>query len=303
MKSKVVAVIDLGSNSIRMTVAKIKENGKIKELGNYRRPVRISAGLKETGKIDLPAFTRTVHALQEFCECMHSFCVEEVVAVATEALRKAKNSAEFVENVKATTSICFQIISGEEEARYDFLGVSEGRPVQDCILQDTGGGSTEFMQIVDGRLKNVISLPLGGVVLTEGFLKNDPPTQEEMAALHGYVQQQIQQKAPWLSNCKHWPVFAIGGTNRAMMKLLKKKEFAPEELQQLYKTLQAAPLETRKQFLGEFQDRADIVVGGLAPLMCVIKELAPKSIIVSQKGLRDGILYEMAQNAGKQVDG
>lgn len=301
MKSKVVAVIDLGSNSIRMTVAKIKENGKIKELGNYRRPVRISAGLKETGKIDLPAFTRTVHALQEFCECMHSFCVEEVIAVATEALRKAENRAEFVAYVKAATGICFQIISGEEEARYDFLGVSEGRPVQDCILLDTGGGSTEFMQIVNGRLLNVISLPLGGVVLTEGFLKTDPPTKEELAALHAHLQKQLAQ-AQWISDCKHWPVFAIGGTNRAMMKLLKKTEFFSEELQQLYETFQVADLDTRKQLLGEFQDRADIVVGGLAPLMYVIELLAPVKIIVSQKGLRDGILYEMAQNVGKPVD-
>lgn len=302
MKSKVVAVIDLGSNSIRMTVAKIKENGTIKELGNYRRPVRISAGLKETGKIDLPAFTRTVHALQEFCECMHSFCVEEVIAVATEALRKAENRAEFVEYVKAATGICFQIISGEEEARYDFLGVSEGRAVQDCILLDTGGGSTEFMQIADGQLRNVISLPLGGVVLTEGFLKTDPPTKDELTALQAYLQEQMEC-APWLLDCKHWPIFAIGGTNRAMMKLFKKKEFAPQELQQLYQTFQTATLETRKQLLGEFQDRADIVVGGLAPLMYVIELLAPAKIIVSQKGLRDGILYEMARNVRKQVDG
>ncbi len=298
MKSKVVAVIDLGSNSIRMTVAKIKENGKIEELGNYRRLVRISAGLKETGKIDLPAFTRTVHALQEFCECMHSFCVEEVIAVATEALRKAENSAEFVAYVKTATGIGFQVISGEEEARYDFLGVSEGRPVQDCILLDTGGGSTEFMQIVSGRLQNIISLPLGGVVLTEGFLKTDPPTKDELAALHAHLQEQLE-RAPWLSNCKHWPVFAIGGTNRAMMKLLKKTEFFSEELQQLYETFQVADLDTRKQLLGEFQDRADIVVGGLAPLMYIIELLAPVKIIASQKGLRDGILYEMARNAGK----
>lgn len=295
MKKKVVAVIDLGSNSIRMTIAELSENGTIKELGNYRRPVRIGAGLKQTGKIELPAFTRTVHALQEFCECMHSFSVEEVVAVATEALRKAENSNEFVDYVKKETGVCFRIISGEEEAGYDFLGVNEGRSIENCILMDTGGGSTEFMQIVDGRLDNVVSLPLGGVVLTEGFLKNDPPKAEELLALQAYVKAQMQT-APWLLECVNWPIYAIGGTNRALMKLLGKHIFAPDEIKQLYQRFRTADLATRKQLLGEYQDRADIIVGGLTPLLCTIEQLEPIAIFVSEKGLRDGILYEMAKN-------
>lgn len=295
MKSKVVAVIDLGSNSIRMTVAEIAADGQMKELGNYRQPVRISAGMKETGKIQPQAFTRTVHALQEFCQCMHSFSVEEVVAVATEALRKAENSAEFVAEMQAQTGVQFQIISGEEEARYDFLGVSEGRPVRDCILLDTGGGSTEFMQIAGGRLKNVISLPLGGVVLTEEFLKSDPPTADELLNLHTYLQAQLD-KAPWLSECTGWPIFAIGGTNRALMKLLGKTELSSEALRKLYALFVVSDLFMKQKLLGKYQDRADIIVGGLSPLMFLIEQLQTDTVFVSEKGLRDGILYEMAQN-------
>lgn len=302
MKCKVVAVIDLGTNSIRMTIAELRGNGTIKELENYRKPVRIGAGLKQTGKIELPAFTRTVHALQEFCECMHSFSVEEVVAVATEALRKAENSKAFVEYVKEATGICFQIISGQEEARYDFLGVNEGRKIENCLLMDTGGGSTEFMQIVNGQLSHVVSLPLGGVVLTEDFLKNDPPTEQELLALQDYVKTQMET-APWLLDCMHWPVYAIGGTNRALMKLLGKHMFLPEEIIRQYEIFQKANLATRKCLLAEFQDRADIVVGGLMPLVCVIQQLQPAKIFVSSKGLRDGVLYELAQKMENIVDG
>ena len=296
MNDKVVAVIDLGSNSIRMTIARICKNGTVEELANYRETVRISTGLKETGEIAFPAFERTVHALQSFCKRMLSFGVEEVYALATEALRRANNRETFVAYVKEQTDICFQIISGEEEARYDFLGVSEGRPIQDCILLDTGGGSTEYMHIENGALKQVVSLPLGAVVLTEGFLKTDPPTEQELDSMHKYIQEQLEEKAPWIYDCKGLPIFAIGGTNRAMMKLKKKKEFHPNELQQLYDGFKSMGLEDRKNSLGEFQDRADIVIGGLSPLADLIRAISPSVVYVSEKGLRDGFLYQLAKN-------
>jgi len=296
----IVAVIDLGSNSIRMTIAKVNRVEKsIVELADFRKTVRISEGMGSEKIIKSEAFEKTIAALKEFNTAIADFSVQDVIALSTEALRKASNRDEFINSVYKETGIKFSLITGEEEANYDFLGVSSefSKKISNCILMDTGGGSCEFIKVKDGKAVEVVSLPLGGVVLTEAFLEKDEISASALFNLFNYIFSKIFSVS-WLAECNGYPVMAIGGSHKAIKYVKGKSIFNKEEIYKLYDEFLKSDCKIRSEILGEYADRADIIVGGLAPLICIINRLNPEKIIMSDKGLRDGVLAEILVDNG-----
>ena len=178
-----IGSIDVGSSTIRLLAVEA-ENGRIKrQILNLREMTRLGAGLKEGGRLSAGSKARTLEVLREFSGRLSDAGVEHVSAVATEALRIASDSTEFVAEVRRETGLDLEVISWEEEARRTLLGIRSGMKGHDIegwkLLIDIGGGSTELITTMDWQSRTIRSLPLGAVSLYEKFLRLREKLQKE----------------------------------------------------------------------------------------------------------------------------
>ena len=181
MKKEIrLAVLDLGSNSVRMEIYQIFSDGSYKSIRKEKRLVCLSEKMGKEKKLRPVPIRRTLEALKEFKKFLEIICVHEVRALATEAVRRASNRMEFLRQVKKETGFVFHVISGREEAYYDCLGVDFSLHMNRYMMIDTGGGSVEIALVIRGKMIHSASLPMGSVILSEkwglsGKLPAAPP--------------------------------------------------------------------------------------------------------------------------------
>ena len=134
-----LAIIDLGSNSVRMIILRIDERGAHKMIEQAKVMVRLSQGTGETGELQPEPIERTIETLHLFQRLMTVHGTNRVIPVATAAVRDAANQKAFLDRVEEATGLSFTVLTGDEEATYDYLGVINTLPLQDFLLIDTGG--------------------------------------------------------------------------------------------------------------------------------------------------------------------
>jgi exopolyphosphatase/guanosine-5'-triphosphate,3'-diphosphate pyrophosphatase len=181
-----VAAFDCGTNSLRLLIADLDpETGGETELVREMRIVRLGQGVDRTGRIAPESMARTFAALDEYAALVADHRPERVRFVATSAARDAENAAEFTEGVRQRLGVEPEVIDGDEEARASFAGAT--RAIGDLpgpvLVVDIGGGSTELILGDRGHVTSAQSLDIGSVRLTERHLHDDPPTQQQVAAL------------------------------------------------------------------------------------------------------------------------
>ena len=281
-----IAIIDLGSNSSRMTIWQTEGN-KVESIYNKRLYVRLSEGLAEDNLLKEEPKKRTLSALAEFGRDIAAVGCDKVVAVATEALRRAENSADFINTVKSETGIEITILSGDDEARYDLLASEEFINGGSAFLMDVGGGSVEIIRVDEGVFKDRISLPLGSVVMSDRFgFDND--------ALNDFFEKELSL-LPMMKNAKDHFLIGLGGSIRSLFafgnKLFDGAELKSDDFSSLYEKITTAPKEELKLHPA-FSDRYDIINAGLAPYNALLKMSGAKKIVLCNKGVREGILRE-----------
>ena len=177
------AAIDIGSNSIKMTVGRPEGEGGIEQIAWASEVVRLGEGVAATGRLDEGRMDAALDALRRFVDQARELGVERVVAVATEATRAATNGEAFLEEVRRETGIEVRVIDGDEEAALTFRGLAATVDLSGPVLiADIGGGSTELIATVDGGMQGARSIGLGSGRLTERLVQADPPTEAELAA-------------------------------------------------------------------------------------------------------------------------
>ncbi|MCT4593452.1 MAG: exopolyphosphatase [Anaeromicrobium sp.] len=299
---KKIAIIDLGSNSARMIIMKISNKNSYKMIEQEKDMVRLSENMGKEKTLKEPAMNRTIHVLKLFKRLIEAHKAHVVHAYATAALRNAKNQEEFLFRVKKEVGLDLKVISGKEEAYYDFLGVINTIDSRDFVMIDIGGGSTEIGLIRDRKLVESVSLPYGSVVLTESFLGEHRVCHEKLKALEGFMKKEMK-KLKWLEQGKKLPIIGLGGSIRTVAKIDRKHIGFPlerlhnyqltyEEFQSAYEKAIQEKLSDRKKVPGINKERADIIAGGLAPLKVLMDMLDSKKLIVSGNGLREGVFYE-----------
>ncbi len=298
---KKIALIDLGSNSARMSVAELTDRG-YRELFRRREMVRLSEGMNLTGSLLEEPQSRAISALSRFreeAEAEHA----EILAVATAAVRRAKNGAEFCRRVLAETGIAIRVISGKDEARYDFYGVVSALPqAGDCLIADVGGGSTELILAKDKAMQGKISLPFGAMTLTDRYFRegqNVASAKEEILSLYREVN--------LLEDAKDLPLVVLGGSGGALPYLDASMQglsalpdvhgysLTPERLEEIFDELLSKSPEERIALWNLEQGRADTICGGILPLLLLMQETKAPSMTVCTAGLREGILYLMSR--------
>ncbi len=211
------AAIDIGSNSCRLKIATVQMH-RLKTLHEDREVTRLGESVFQTGVISPEAMASTIRALKRFHKAVQLHVVDKVRVVATSAMRDARNAAAFTEWVKATTGWNVEVISGLEEGRLIHLGVvthevgARGR----CLLIDLGGGSCEVTLSDGGRIKSMVSMPLGAVRLQEEFLRTDPPSKEDVARLMQFIDRELKRAEKKLGTPRVGLVIATSGTASAL---------------------------------------------------------------------------------------
>ncbi|UQS87186.1 Ppx/GppA family phosphatase [Nicoliella spurrieriana] len=302
------AVIDLGSNSARLAVTRIKEDGTFENIIERKEAVRLSENMGDEKVLKQPAIDRTITALESFKDAFKDLPNLTIRAVATAATRMAVNQADFLNEVKTKTGITLEVIPGTKEAYYDYLGVINSLPVVNGIIMDTGGASTELILVQNKRIINLISLPVGSVTLSEADVNADKPSAGQMYRVFDQLND-IYNDIWWLYRGTNLPIIGLGGSNRTLAKIKRRNDpdklhwddihgfhMNAREVKDIFLKLMDSTLDERKDIPGLSKERADIIVGGLAPAMSLIWRLNSDRMIFSKQGLRYGVLYEHIEN-------
>ena len=302
------AAIDIGSNSCRLKIARVQQH-QLKVLHEDREVTRLGASVFESGVVSPEAMASTLLALKRFYRAVKMHGADQVRAVATSALRDARNAQAFLAWVKSETGWEVEIISGLEEARLIHRGVmgepgTQGR----CLLVDVGGGSCEITLSERKRIQETVSLPLGAVRLTKEFLPGDPPTEEELARMKQFIARELRKAERRLGALRVSLVIATSGTAAALaqasqaMRKSSRQERAASRGKPLAETRNVRRLTTKLTGMNNAQrssipgigpKRTEIVVAGAHVYAELLERFALPGFIYSELGLRDGILAQM----------
>ncbi len=307
-----LALIDLGSNSARMSLVERTSKGNIVSLARRRTMVRLAEGMERDGSLQEASIQRAIAVLGEFAK-EASAAGAEIVAVATAAVRKAENREAFCRRVQEESGICLKVISGQQEAQLDFRGVLAALPEEkDYLIADIGGGSTELILVKDRSLKEKVSLPFGAMTLTDRYFRK---THEEaaMAAARDALLPQLE-KVPFFQEAKGFPVIGMGGSFGALPQLDGRLFGGDVKTEPHGYCLSAARVamilaalcrrtpKERIRELGLEAGRADTICGGILPGLLLLQKLEAPYLKVCAAGLREGILALMEEQSKKEGD-
>ncbi|NPV89172.1 MAG: Ppx/GppA family phosphatase [Firmicutes bacterium] len=296
-----IAVIDIGSNSIRLVMASIGNGRFFKIIYDQSVSVRLEEGMGEDGGIHPDRLERAVRTLRAFREQCDRHQPLEVIAVATEAVRRAANQSEFLARVKAETGLTVKVLSGQEEAFYDYLAVVNSLSLSDGLVMDLGGGSAELIWISDRRIRESVSLPFGSISLSQRFGLYDRVQPHVERRLFDYLCR-LYQGIPWLKQASREEFVGIGGSFRNLGKidrclkdyplnLTHNYRLGQHDLLQIYQMLKSQVLSERQEVKGLSEDRADIIVGAAAAVNALVEFCGAREVTVSGNGLREGLIY------------
>lgn len=295
------SVIDLGSNSVKMVNFNVDSQNSYKPYHQESIRVKLAEGLV-SGNIQENYVDKTVEILKLFRNIVDFEKVDYEIAVATSAVRDAKNKLEFVEKIHKETGINFKILSEYEEALYSFAGALRSLNIPSTIFFDIGGGSLEIVSSKNFRIQNVISLPLGSLRLTQQFSQNSELTQKQISKIREYAQEILpSRKTLGMVDENDVVLVGVGGTLRALAKYNQEKINYPlkklhnfrlsfESLEEICNELLKKDLEQISKIDSIGRGRSDTIKAGAIVITELMRKLDFTSLVVSAQGLREGTL-------------
>jgi exopolyphosphatase/guanosine-5'-triphosphate,3'-diphosphate pyrophosphatase len=298
-----LAGIDIGTNTFRLLIADVDDKG-VHELTSERIITRLGEGVSSCGLLKDEAVERGLKALKEFRNIIDAHKVEAVESVATSAFRIAKNSADFLNRAKVETGLDINVITEDEEAWKTFRGMKTGIEFHDSSLMiDIGGGSTEFILSKKGEASFIRSLQLGVVYLADMYMKNDPLSEEEIMGMSNEVSQALASLEPQFKEGEALVGTAGSITTIAAMakglsifehdKIHNTRVFI-KTVREIFTALSTSVKKERATLYPVLDaSRLDIIVPGAMILLEIMTMFGFKEIIVSDNGLREGILLDL----------
>ncbi len=308
-----IGIIDLGSNSVRLLIVRIHPDGSTTTLNQVKHMVRLGEGGFLRNRLQEETMTRTIAVLRGLAEMCAVYNTSETIAIATAAVRDAANGQEFIHRVQEKTGLDFTVVSGREEARLIYLGVSSGLEPSDSLrlFIDIGGGSTELIVADSSGHKNLDSLKLGCVRLTNLFFEDDkgPVSAYSYAALQRYIRNEALHSFQRIAGFEIAEAVASSGTAQNLAEIaaalaqeeaartgrpctVSKQVLSYDGLRHAVKELCARDLEGRRNIPGINPNRADVIIAGAAILQTIMEEQGFESVTVSNRNLQNGILVD-----------
>ena len=308
---KNIASIEIGSNSIRMLIAEKPYSwGNFREIYRKRAITKIGEDFngKQIETLKPGPIERSVSALGEFFDIAKKFGVIYPFAVATGVIRKAVNGNDFISLVSKKFGRNVRIISGEEEADLTCKGVlfSLNHNERPFLIFDLGGGSTEFILVKNGE-KNIMSLDLGAVVLTQDYLFDDPPGKDQINRLINHIEGMFNINLYDFNETEN-EKFSLVGTGGSVFTLsmiikeMKKNDFVEKdksvtslkktEVEGVFEKIKAVPAQKRLNFKGIEKGREDTILAGTEMVIKIMDYFNKNEIVVSYSDILEGILIK-----------
>lgn len=300
-----LAAIDVGSNSIRLVVAEYDPASGFEIIDEEKDQPRLGTRVDSTGMLDRAAMTRAFAALKRMKEVADRRGVTRLAAVATSAVRDARNGETFAKRVRRQLGIPLEIIDGDREAQLSWRSVAHHFRLENArtIVADIGGGSLELIGAVDGLVEVTASLPLGAVRLTEEYLTGTTTTRAEVVALRKHIRRTLKKALPW----RDWAnavVIGSGGSFTNLARIAAARaghsgdaihgtKVSASEAESLLEWLSTKSPEQRATVPGLNPQRADIILAGVAVATEILAALDARELTASAFGLREGLLLEM----------
>ena len=302
-----VAAVDMGTNSTRLLVADVDGRGRDAKLVTVDRRTRITRlgqGVDRDRTLRADAIDRTLGVLREYRGVMDELGVERVRATATSAARDAGNRDALFDPTEELLGVRPELLSGDEEARLEFLGATADLDADGpYFLVDVGGGSTEIIIGTD-EPADLCSIDIGCVRLTEQFLHSDPPTAEELSQAVSVVRDELADvgrrfpstwDAPTLVGTAGtvWTLAAIElGVDAARSDLIDHTRLPRAAVEEVFRTLATEPIEQRRHNPGLEPGRVDVIVGGAIVVVSVMRLWGFDELLVSEADILDGLARE-----------
>jgi exopolyphosphatase/guanosine-5'-triphosphate,3'-diphosphate pyrophosphatase len=254
---------------------------------------------------------RVITTLKEWRQVIEECRTEATIAVATSAVRDARNRDDFLDRVKREAGFEVEVITGEEEAQRTLLGIRSGLPasVTDLLALDIGGGSTEFILDRPGRPPMTRSINIGVVRLSERILRHDPPTVEEIERARNWVREESTGAIADMPCPKGITFVGTAGTITSLAAMAQQlPAYEParihnyrlkvETITELEQQLLGRPSAQRVGMPGLEPGREEVIAAGAIILRTVMETLGVSSVLVSDLGLREGVLIDLASRMG-----
>jgi exopolyphosphatase/guanosine-5'-triphosphate,3'-diphosphate pyrophosphatase len=297
------ATIDVGSNSVLLHVAERAPDGRFRQVADLAAVTRLAEGVAASGRLAEAAMARTAAVVVRFVAIAHKLGTREIAAVGTAGLRRPDNARDFVRRVRELCGLTIAVVPGDVEARLAWLGVRTGLPedADEVFVVDVGGASTELVHGAGGTLRERLSVDVGAVVMTEGFLVSDPVADDELRALLRHLDTALAPLGPLPPGAT---LTGTGGTITtlgAVFHGLAAYDAAIVHGTRLARAVVEAQLERfRSQTVAERRtgipglppDRADVIVGGAAVVLAVLRKVGAEALTVSDRGVRHGLLVD-----------
>lgn len=294
-----VGALDIGSNTVRLLVARPSEGGLeiLLDLGTF---ASLGQGVDRTGLLQEENQSRALDAITRFVEQARELGADPIVAVATSAIRDAGNGPQFIERVRQIAGIEAQIISGDREAELTAIGATMGRTLDaETVVVDLGGGSGEVIAMQGTTLQWGKALPIGSRRLTERFIETDPPTAEQLESLAVYVRSQLRT----LPNVSPQQGKFAGGTANVVPAVLGRPgppaALARSDFDRLLTIVQGLTADGLAQEFGLPDERAQVLAAGAATLAEIATFYRLDAVVIPGTGIREGMIIDELRQQGR----
>ncbi len=294
------AIVDLGSNTIRLSVYEKKEGGDFDLLFTEKDTAGL-AGYIEKGVMTEPGIARACESLWRFRYLLHLFGMEDMHVFATASLRNVSNTQEAVDEIRSRTGVRVEVISGEQEARLSYYGALVSARLEQGALFDVGGGSTELVTFAGGRILSAQSLDIGSLNLFQKHVEGLWPKKPEVARIVDHIGEELRlirlPREPVAHLC------GVGGTARALLRLCgivyrlprQCRTLTAAQIDEVCALLQQRERRTRDLVLRACPDRVHTIIPGALLIQTLSRTLHCQDLFISPYGVREGYLCQKIQ--------
>jgi len=310
-----LASIDIGTNSLHMIVVNVRPDLSFEVIDREKEMVRLGAGGLDGKALTPEAMQAALQVLSKFQRLAESHSVDEIVAVATSAVREAENGGEFLKTVAAETGIRPRVISGTEEARLIHMAAAYGVGAAGEVLVviDIGGGSVEITRGAGPTMESGRSFKLGVIRLTERFVKSDPISEREERKLVRHIDADVGEHIGRIRRAGFDRVVGTSGTILSLGAIaaghqgrggpgsLRNRRVSAKQLHRVRRTMTSLNLGKRVRVPGLEPRRADLSPAGAVLLDTLVRRLAADEITLCDLSLREGVVLDYIARHRKQI--
>ena len=310
-----LAAVDIGTNSLHMIVVRVRPDFSFEVIDREKEMVRLGAGGLDGRSLTPEAMHTALQVMSKFKRLADSHGVDEIVAVATSAVREADNGGDFLRGIRQETGIRARVISGAEEARLIHLAAAYGvgSPGEVLVVVDIGGGSVEITRGPGGRMEQGQSFKLGVIRLTERFVKSDPIDARDERRLVRHVDSELGAYLDSLVKLGFGRLVGTSGTALSVGAIalaldgyaadapVRNQRIAAKAIRRARKQIVECDLEQRLRIPGLEPRRADIAVAGSLLLDTIVRRLKADALTLCDLSLREGLVLDYIARHRKQI--